>query len=272
MAQGLDYARGDFLTEQPRLLELAELYVPQASWLLDHLQIQPGSRAIDLGCGPLGILDLLAKRVGPQGEVIGIEFEPQFVDMANTLAAERKLVNVRCIQGDATATGLPADTFDLVHERLLLISVLNPERVVAEMVRLAKPGGIVAVEDFDLYSFICEPPHPAWTQLFEVVFHTVYQENGKNANFGRRNPGLLRAAGLLNVDFNVYARFSRYGEYYRQTLPLFVKRYWQKIVERGLLPEGELTDLYEQLRAHLADPTTLVVSPILFQSWGHKPS
>ncbi len=271
MDQGLDYAMGDFLTEQPRLLELAELYVPQASWLLDHLQIQPGSRAIDLGCGPLGILDLLAKRVGPEGEVIGIEFEPQFVEIANGLVAKRKLDGVRVIQGDATATSLPADTFDLVHERLLLISVLNPERVVAEMVRLAKPGGIVAVEDFDLYSFICEPPHPAWTRLFEVVFHTVYQEVGKNSNFGRRNPGLLRAAGLLNVDFNVHARFSRYGEYYRQTLPLFVKRYWQKIVERGLLTEGELTDLYEQLRTHITDPATLVVAPLMFQAWGRKP-
>ncbi|MFQ5853741.1 MAG: methyltransferase domain-containing protein [Candidatus Binatia bacterium] len=247
MDKGLDYAMGDFLTEQPRLLELAKLLAPQASWLLDHLQIQPGSRAIDLGCGPLGILDLLAKRVGPKGEVIGIEFEPQFVEIANSLMAERKLDGVRIIQGDATATSLPADTFDLVHERLLLISVHNPEYVAAEMVRLAKPGGIVAVEDFDLYSFICEPPHPAWTRLFEVVFHTLHPEIGKNSNFGRRNPRLLRAAGLLNVDYNVHARFSCYDEYYRQTLPLFVKRYWQKIVELELLTEEELTDLYEQL-------------------------
>jgi hypothetical protein len=66
-----EYVWGTGLTEQQRLLRQIEFYIPEAAWLLDHLRIRHGSRAIDLGCGPLGILDLLSERVGPLGEVLG---------------------------------------------------------------------------------------------------------------------------------------------------------------------------------------------------------
>src|SRR5438128_2007335 len=134
MAKESEYVWGTTLTEQQRLLQQVELYVPDARWLLDQLEIRPGSRAIDLGCGPLGILDLLAERVVPQGEVVGVEWEPRFVEMATALLSERRCHQVKVMIGDATATGLLADSFDLAHARLLLIVVPDPRRAVTEMV------------------------------------------------------------------------------------------------------------------------------------------
>jgi ubiquinone/menaquinone biosynthesis C-methylase UbiE len=263
------YLWGTDLTEQQRLIRQAEANAPKASWLLDQLQIRRGSRVVDIGCGPLGILDLLAERVGTEGEVLGVELESRFVEMANGLMAERKLDAVRVIQGDATATGLPSNLFDLAHGRLVLIVVPDPERVVAEMVRLVRPGGVVAVEESDLYSWICEPPHPAWTRLF-AAFEALYSEDGRDPWIGRRAPGILRAAGLDNVNCSVHARVNRPGDFHQEQFLIFVKHFWQRIVERGLLQEGELHTTYEDLRRHLADPGTIVVSPLLFQVWGHK--
>jgi SAM-dependent methyltransferase len=177
MVAEADYVWSTGITEQQRLLKQIELYVPEATWLLDRLELAPGSHAIDLGCGPLGILDLLSKRVGARGAVIGIEWEPRFVDMAKTLLRERGIVNVSVSAGDAAATGLPDASFRFVHERLLLIVVAEPEKIVAEMARLAEPGGVVALEDVDVGSWICEPPHPAWERLLTAV-ETVYARDG----------------------------------------------------------------------------------------------
>jgi SAM-dependent methyltransferase len=265
------YVWGTGLTEQQRLLQQVELYAPEAHWLLDQLNIMPGSRAIDLGCGPLGILDLLSERVGPRGEGLGVESEPRFVDLAKRLVEERQLQNVQVLLGDATATGLPDKSFQFVHERLLLIVVPDATKVICEMVRLVEPGGAVAVQEVDVATWECEPSHPAWTRLFQV-FATVYSLDGKDLRVGRRLPGLLRAAGLQNVGYKVHARVNGPADFHQQQLLVFIKLFWQRIIELELAAESELKSLFEQLEAHLADPGTIVVSPLLFQAWGYRDS
>jgi len=264
-----EYVWGTTLTEQQRLLKQTELYEPEANWLLEKLDIEASWRTVDVGCGPLGILDLLAGRVG-SGEVIGLELEPHLVDMARKLITQRHLNNVRVVQGNANTSALPQESFDLVHERLLLIVVPEPQRVVAELVRLARPGGVVALEDVDVCSWICEPPHPAWTRLYSA-FETIYREDGGDPYIGRRITGLLRSAGVEDVHSHVHGRINGPGDFHQEQLLLFIDLFRTKIQARGLLTESELTDLSEQLRAHLADPGTLVVSPLLFQAWGRKP-
>jgi ubiquinone/menaquinone biosynthesis C-methylase UbiE len=108
-----------------------------------------GWQAIDLGCGPSRILDLLADRAGPAGHVVGLDFEPANVALAREFATERGLANVEVIQGDARRTGFPSASYDLVHARTLLVNIPDPATVVAEMVRLAQPGGWVAVLEPD---------------------------------------------------------------------------------------------------------------------------
>jgi ubiquinone/menaquinone biosynthesis C-methylase UbiE len=130
--------------------------------LLDRAGLGPGQAAADLGCGPVGILSLLAGRVGPADRVTGLEINPGSVALARAFAAEHGLANVEVLQGDARSTGLPSGSFDLVHAPTLLINMAEPAEVVAEMVRLARPGGwVVALEPGTGVS-VCYPPHPAW--------------------------------------------------------------------------------------------------------------
>ena len=183
--------RSDCL-EQGRGLE------PEAKSLLDRIGMQPGWKAIDVGCGPLGILDLLADRVGPASEAVGLERESRLVEMGQAILAQRGLRNARFVLGDVYNNGLPRASFDLVHTRLLLINLKDPEGALAELAALVRPGGVVAVQDIDQVPWLCEPPHPAWEALISA-FLMVWRANGLDPLIGRRLPALLRAAGLVDV-------------------------------------------------------------------------
>jgi len=69
---------------------------------------------------------------------VGVEREAPLLAVAGDVIEERGLTNVRLVQGDATATGLPRAAFDLVHERLLLMITPAVGRVLAEMIALAR--------------------------------------------------------------------------------------------------------------------------------------
>jgi hypothetical protein len=69
------YVLGGTQTEQQRLLAQASEFEIQSRWLLDQIDIRPGWRAVDIGCGPIGILNLLSERVGIEGSVVGLERE-----------------------------------------------------------------------------------------------------------------------------------------------------------------------------------------------------
>ncbi len=117
--------------------------------MFDRIGVRSGGRAIDIGCGPQGVLDLLSERVGSTGLVVGIERDDESVAAARQFVADRALGNVKVLRAEAASKGMPGDIFDLVHARLVLVNIPNAEAVVGEMVRLARPGGMVASHEAD---------------------------------------------------------------------------------------------------------------------------
>jgi ubiquinone/menaquinone biosynthesis C-methylase UbiE len=264
------YALGRDPGESARLQRQSEELRPYSAALLDKTGIAPGQAAIDLGCGPAGIIDLLCERVSPGGRVVGVDADPAHVAMATQFAAARQLPGVEIIEADARHTGLPAGSFDLVHARTLLVTVPRPEEVVAEMVRLARPGGWVASLEPDAEHTLCYPAHPAWTRLHEI-FHPAFARNGADLLIGRRLTELYGAAGLESIGVEARAGVYRAGDSRRSVLPDLVRSVRPVILELGLAHERELDELDRAVRRHLDDPRTLVMPHMSFLAWGRKP-
>jgi SAM-dependent methyltransferase len=264
------YIFGSTLTEQQRLVAQAQEFEPQARWLLDHVGIQRGWRVIELGCGPVGILNLLSERVGPQGGVVGLEYVPRFAEMAGNEIARRGLTNVEVVQADALSSGLQRNCFDFAHERLVMINISAPETILSEMIALVRPGGTLAVEEVDDASWLCQPAHASWDTLVET-YHSAFRANGGNVFFGRRLPELLRSAGLENVQCKVHVDTLLPGAYRRKHLLSLLDSLHHKVVSLGLLTDKELAAHKEALEAHLDDPDTIVIDKLLVQAWGRKP-
>jgi SAM-dependent methyltransferase len=272
MTSSGNYVFGGSQVELQRLLIQAAGLEAEASWLLDSVGVRLGWNAIDVGCGPIGILDLLSQCVGPRGMVVGLEPQPRFADMAAREIERRELRNVRVIRGDAHSPSLPHGTFDIVHERLVLMNMPETERrqLISQMLLLARPGGIVALQDYDRVSCVCYPEHPSWRILLGA-YEDAFRASGGNGSTGRSLPWLLRSAGAQSVQAKVHARFIDMDNSRRMHHLGLLEVMHQKIVSCGGLTESELADHKQALRQHLADPHTIVIDHLLVQAWGTKP-
>jgi SAM-dependent methyltransferase len=270
MPERPEYILGSSDTERERLVRQSAAHEPEAIWLLDQIGVQPDWRAVDVGCGPLGILNLLSDRVGPMGAVVGLDNEPRMLEMGRGSLAELGLQNVQLIQGEAASSGLPRASFDFAHARLVLINVPNPEAVLREMTALVRPGGVVAVQDVDWISWTCEPSHPAWDRLISILT-AVRRARGLDVFIGRRVPGMLRRLGLVDVHMKAFAPIWRPGDLHHNLPIVFAGIHKEQIIEGRLCTEDELADLTHALSDHLSHPDTFVVYSLLFQTWGTKP-
>ena len=262
-----DYSLGVDDAERARLLAQCAMHRAEAELLLDRVGLRPGDRALDLGCGPLGVLDLLAERVGPTGRVVGLDREERYLAIARQELEARGLGGVALVAADATGTGLEPASFDLVHERLVLNNVPRPDAVVAEMARLTRPGGHVAVQDVDWMTWTCLPEHPDWDLLRE----TAAAVWSGDVHLGRRLPALLRGAGLVDVEVMPHLRVFRPGEPYHRLLVRFIALHRARILQCGRLFAEELDAAVARLENHLAEPSTAVLYATFFQAWGRVP-
>jgi SAM-dependent methyltransferase len=268
-AGGDQYFLGYRTAEQRRLQRQAEELGGEAAWLLDRVGRLDGARVVELGCGPRGYLDTLSERVGPNGTVIGVERSLDAVGLASLLIARRGLANVEVRHGDARSTGLPSGAFDLAAARLVLVNVPRPEEIVAEAVRLVRPGGAVAFHEADALTDVCDPPLEAWTRLRDLL--TRYATLNRIDRFvGRRLPRLLREAGLVEIQARPIIHVDEPGHPRRSLLPDFVDNLRERLLAYGLTTRDELDQLQAAVRRHLEDPDTLVISHLFIQAWGRK--
>src|SRR5262249_8230525 len=129
----------------------------QASYAL--LDLAPGHRVLDLGCGPATDTLALGRLVGESGEVVGIDHDAEMVAEATRRAAAAGLdAWVKHRQAEATRRPLESEVFDAARSERVLQHLLDPEGALAEMVRVTKPGRPIVVSDPDWGTLSIDTP------------------------------------------------------------------------------------------------------------------
>ncbi len=121
--------------------------VDSARAIVGHLDLQPGMRALDFGCGPGRLTVPIAETVGAAGSVLGLDIQEGMLDRARRKVRSARLTNASLRLAKPGDAGLGRDEFD----RAVMVTVLGeiPDRQAAlqEVTDALKPGGLVSVTE-----------------------------------------------------------------------------------------------------------------------------
>jgi SAM-dependent methyltransferase len=251
--------------EIERLLIQGAAMAPDTEVMLNRIGVKEGWSCLDVGCGPRGITDLLSKRVGARGRVVGLDMDAQFLEVARA-GAQR---NVAFRQDDAYGSDLPDGSFDLVHMRFVASTTGDPGRLLKEAIRLARPGGIVALQEPDGSTLDCYPPHPAWDRL-KAALLGAFSGVGADVRLAKRLYAIVRQTGLGDVQYRTFLIGVRSGDPLVDYLPSIVESLRGTVIKLGLLSESEFSDVLAECRNHLLKPDTSFTMYTVAQVWGRK--
>ncbi len=241
------------------LAHQAEAIWPQEERLFLGYALPEAPRILDVGCGTGEIASRIAETF-PAATVVGVDVLDGHIALARK-RFRHLAPRLSFAPGDAFALAFPDASFDLVACRHVLQAVPEPERIVAEMRRVVRPGGWLhlLLEDYGLLH--ASPASEALDRFWRDVPRAYGRAIGTDNLIGRRGFELLRRAGLeaiahedvivdtLRVPRRVFAGI----------IEAWRDGYTEPIAAHTALSADEVRACFEELRAVIRDPAGYVV-------------
>jgi SAM-dependent methyltransferase len=155
--------------------------------MLAAMDLRPGLRVLDVGCGPGTDLGRMAGRVGAAGLTIGVDADPAMV------AEARRRTGRPIVAGDAHALPLGDGSVDRIRMDRVVQHLADPGRAIAEAHRVLRGGGILAVAEPDWDTLVVDDPDVGTSRAYTQFVATRVVRNGA---IGRALPRLAAAAGF----------------------------------------------------------------------------
>ena len=233
-----------------------------ASQFLKLLRVPEGSRWLDVGCGTGALTQTILRDTAPQA-VEGVDRSEGYVAYIR-----KKVTDSRATFkiGDAQALPVETSVYDAVVSALVLNFVAKPELAVREMVRAAKPGGLVAAYVWD-YAGKMQFMRHFWNAAAALDPAAAQLDEGRRFPLGNPGPlaSLFQSAGLSQVEvqpIDIWTDFKDFDDFW---LPFLGSQGPAPGYVRNLDEAGKTT-LRERIRLSL--PFALDGSiPLMARAW-----
>jgi demethylmenaquinone methyltransferase/2-methoxy-6-polyprenyl-1,4-benzoquinol methylase len=175
------------------------------------MAVQPNRKAIDVACGTCDWTISLAKAVGVQGEVIGLDFSKNMLEVGEQKIKSEGFDQVKLIHGNAMELPFDENSFDYATIGFALRNVPDVKHVLVEMKRVVKKGGMVVSLELSkpvwppfkaLYFFYFNQVLPLLGKLFANRYkqYSWLPESLKNFPDSKELAAIFEEAGLVKVE------------------------------------------------------------------------
>jgi ubiquinone/menaquinone biosynthesis C-methylase UbiE len=250
-----------------RFSSLATLYDPITARHLEALGVDEGWQCLEVGGGGGSIADLLARHVGARGHVLVTDIDPRHLTALETPGH----ANMTILRHDVERDPLPADTFDLIHARLVLVHLPKAEQTLHALVAALRPGGWLLIEDFD--TRFADTTFPTADRAEAAVYRKVanamdelLELHGSPRAWGRALYQRLQAEGLIDVEMEGHLAVWAGGTVGARMVRANFEQVRTEALQRELITGCEI----EEALALLDDPTFAVSSPVMMSAWGRR--
>jgi ubiquinone/menaquinone biosynthesis C-methylase UbiE len=177
--------------------------------LCDTVAARPGERLLEVGSGSGILCRMLAARLQPDGQMVGVDISPEMTMEAQKYALAEGIDSGITFE-NCTAEFLPYPeaSFDGAIAARLLMHAADPDTVICEMKRVVKPGGRVVVMDWDFDTLTVDHPD---RELTRRLLHWRSDHHGGNNWSGRQLWRRMRTAGFQNLSVHPWVSVA-HGE------------------------------------------------------------
>ena len=269
------YTMGRSKEETERLIQQSGLYEDITRRLLADAGLFTGMKVLDIGSGAGDVAFAAAELVGSEGEVLGVDMNPEILETARARAEAAGLANVQFVAGDAQTLDLPND-FDALIGRLVLMYLPDPVDTLKQLATHLRSGGIVAFQEveFSTYSSIARPETPMMNQLAEWGVE-VFRRSGANVGMGLDLYSTFVDAGLPEPSLQYSAPvggpetwigYQFIANAFRSILPLL------EAFGLATAEEVDLDTLAQRLRAEVVASKRPLILPPHITAWAQLPT
>src|SRR5215469_3032252 len=225
-----DYFFGNTDAAHERLIRQANRLAPVTERFFREAGIGSGQRVLELGSGVGDVAMLVARIVGPSGEVVAIERDARTINRARARAAEACLRNIDFVQADIAEYSTDS-SFDAAVGRYILQFLPDPVATLRSVAKQVRPGGIVAFQEPSWAPFLLLSAHlPLWSRAVSLL-NEAATRSGVNHEMGLALHKAFQEAGLpaprmrLEMELGHDADFTRQAsDALRSVLPQIHKR------------------------------------------------
>jgi SAM-dependent methyltransferase len=259
------YVLGTHGEELERLRFQHELWRPLAEAAWERADLRAGERVLDLGAGPGFAAMDLARRVGPQGQVLGLEHSPAYVAAGRRLAAEAGLAQLELRQHDLLRDPLPREGFDLAWMRWVAMFLADLEPLLTQLPQALRPGGRLVLHEYVHWDSFGLHPHGIAIHRFGQVVQRSFRQAGGDPDVNRRLPSLLAARGFRIDALDPLPVLGREGSRAAQWMARFVRVYAHQLQAQGLWSAADQGEALAEIEAAAEDPGSFWMGPTVLE-------